>query len=394
MRLRPPGRDPYAAWLEREREPIAPESNSQELRLSLLLPVYRPQREWLEEAVASVRNQTYSNWELCICDDASPEDWLTKFFDSITASDPRVRVFRATTNLGISGALNQASTLATGHYLAGLDQDDRLSAEALAALAAAVQDSGADLVYSDEDRIDESGRRAEPIFKPDWSPDLLLSCMYMGHLMAFSRAAWDRAGGLRSEYDGAQDYDLALRLTDDPIKVRHVGRVLYHWRRHAGSTAADPQAKPYTHAAGKKALEDALRRRGALAKVEDGPRSNLYRVRWEPQGTPLASLIICSRSAQLLRQCLEAVAGRTSYSRLEVIVVQHIGHEDDGLQAVIQAFGARVVPYAGSFHFSRMNNLGARDAAGDVLVFLNDDIEPLDATWLERLIGQVEGRFR
>jgi GT2 family glycosyltransferase len=214
--------------------------------------------------------------------------------------------------------------------------------------------------------------------------------MYLGHLTAFSRAAWERSGGFRSEYDGAQDYDLVLRLTDGPVKVHHLPSVLYHWRRHAGSTAANPAAKPYTHAAGKKALEDAIRRRSAPAEVEDGPRPNLYRIRWKTLGTPLASLIICSRSAKLLRQCLEAIAGATGYSRREIIVVQHLGQEDDLLKTVIQAHGARAVPYRGAFHFSRMNNLGAGAAAGDILVSLNDDVEPLDATWLERLIGQVQ----
>lgn len=206
--------------------------------------------------------------------------------------------------------------------------------------------------------------------------------MYIGQVMAVSRDIWERAGRFQSELEGARDYDLALRITDQPATVRHVPRVLYHGRRNVTGT--------HTDTGGLRALEDALHRRGARAVIESGPQPGTYQVRWKPQGTPLVSLIVCSRSPRLLSKCLKAIAERTLYPNREVIVVQHLGNEDAALQAVIKRYAARCVPYSGPFHFSRMNNMAAHIATGEVFVFINDDIEPLESSWLERLLGQVE----
>lgn len=398
LKARPPGEDtPYALWVSQEvaSRPAAEcyRSRAKEFSsrpvFSVLLPVHAPPREWLEQAVQSVFNQTYPHWELCVCDDAS-EGWVREYFHEITKGEARVRFVHSAEHLGISGTLNRARSLATGDYYAFLDQDDILSPFALHYIAESLQEGPADLLYTDEDFIDEDQRRIHPLFKPAWSPDLLLSCMYLGHLLVVSRRSMEATGGLRTEFDGAQDYDLALRVTEGAAVVRYIPQVLYHWRRHAGSTSARVEAKPYTHAAGRRALEAAIQRRKWSATVEDGPGPNLYSLGWQLQGQPLVSLIICSRSPRLLKRCLSAIGRRTDYRQRQTVVVQHITGRDDVMEQVLSRSDAKRVRYEGPFHFSRMNNLGAEAAEGEILVFLNDDIEPLHPPWLYKLAAQAQ----
>ena len=367
----------YRQWVARERAP------SGELRrrptISIVMPVCDPRREWLEAAVGSVLAQSYEGWQLCVCNDASRESWVTAYFESL--GDPRIEFAGSPERLGISGATNRAGQLARGEYIGFLDQDDVLAPFALQAVAEALQEGDADLIYSDEDRLDESGARVEPIFKPGWSPDLSLGCNYITHFLVANRRALERAGWLRGEYDGSQDYDLVLRLTDGAAVVRHIPRVLYHWRKHAGSTAADTRAKPHTHAAGKRALQDAVRRRGWKASVEDGPLPNTYRVRWPVSGASKVSIVICTRSPRLAKRVVDAIGRITEHRPYEIVLVEH--EIETGLPAIR-------VPYAGPFHFASMNNLGAGRATGDILVFLNDDVEPLDRGWLTALVAQAE----
>jgi GT2 family glycosyltransferase len=258
-----------------------------------------------------------------------------------------------------------------------LEVGDRLAQDALHRLATA---HPADIIYADEDRVDDAGRPVEPLFKPDWSPDLLLSCMYLGRMMAISRRAWDQAGGLRSEFESVLDYDLALRVTDRETTVKHLPHLLYHGRRREEPPCATAR----------RAVEDTLLRRGAPAVVEDSPCTNGWHVRWKPRSQAKTSVIVCSRSPRLLERCLVSIRAHTSYSNREIVVVQHLGKEDTGLERTIERNGARRVVYSGEFHFSRMNNLGAEAATGDVLVFLNDDVASLEDSWLERLTGHTD----
>lgn len=353
----------YRVWIERHEAEQLPELKSQP-RFRILMPVSCPQLLDLQEAVDSVISQTYPSWELFICQETSPEPSVESWLNSRLASDARISV------VGEPAAANCPTD-----YLITLFPGDRLAPHALHWLAAA---GPADLIYSDEERLTPGGRASHPVFKPDWSPDLLLSSMYLGGVMAIAREAFDEAGGFHNGPDNAALYDLALRITDHSATVRHVARVLY--RRG--------QASP-VHKAGLSALASALRRRGDQAQVASGARSDFYDVRWAPPEGTLVSLIVCSRSRQLLSKCLDSLSRATAYPRREVIVVQHLGSENQALQAVIESHGAKRVPYSGPFHFSRMNNLGAQKAAGEVLVFLNDDVEPLELTWLDRLAGQV-----
>ncbi len=371
--------DRYQEWLLREDTTVPLVEGP---LISVVVPVHNQRHEWLEEAVESVAGQTYGNWQLCLCDDGSSDAWIAEYLTKRAAADARISFVRAPERGGIARAANQAAALARGEYLAFLDSDDVLAPHALAAMAGAIAGAGADLLYSDEDKLDGAGLRVEPYFRPAWSPDLLLSCMYMGHLLCLRRELFERVGRLRVECDGSQDFDLALRASEVATRVEHVPRVLYHWRRHGASTASGSAARPHTHAAGKRAVEAALGRRGEAGTVEDGPIANSYRVRRRVLGEPLVSIVICSRDEQLLSACLRAIQAQTAYSRREVIVVQH------GWAG--ESAGWRGVPWRGAFNFAAMNNAAARAAGGEVLVFLNDDAAPLDAGWLEALVAQAQ----
>ncbi len=315
----------------------------------------------LEAAAASVLAQSYPHWELCVAAAGAPLPALP--------SDPRIRIVPGGGS-GIAAALNRAAAAARGAYVALLDPNDTLAPHALAWMAAAIGDGAPDLLYTDETLTDSAGAPAAPVFKPDWSPDLLVSCSYPGSLLAVSRAAMEHAGWFREGYDGAHGYDLALRITDARTRVRHIPRVLYRRRRECPKREAE-----------RRALEDALRRRGERAAVEDGPVPGTWSVRRIPSGAALASIVICSRNPELLRACLDAIDARTSYANRETIVVQH-GFSGDA--------GDRRLAWDGPFDFAAMNNMAAREAKGDVLVFLNDDVAPIAPGWLEALVAQAE----
>lgn len=380
--------DRYRRWVESEPSP-AGKSRARQPLISVILPVYNPNREWLEAAVASMRGQTYGCWQLCVCDDASAQDWVAEYFTALMSAEPRIRFVSAGGHLGISATLNAAGALASGEYTGFLDQDDVLAAHALECVAQAVENSPADLLYSDEDYLNIQGRRVQPIFKPAFSPDLLRCGMYLGHMLVVRTAMLRELGWFRTAYDGSQDYDLALRLADRTAAIRHIPRVLYHWRQHPDSTALNTAAKPYTQAVGLKAVSEAVARRDPKALVTAGAFPNTYRVSWSIPAHLRASLIICSRNARLLKRCLERIAQQTTHAAREVRIVQHRAGNIDAMDRLLDTCACVRVPYTGPFNFAAMNNLGARHATGDVLVFMNDDVEPLASEWLTALLAHA-----
>jgi O-antigen biosynthesis protein len=386
-----PAGEIYRDWLAQEPvSAVRPLAHSP--LISVILPVHNPRRDWLEAAVESVTAQTYPHWQLCVCDDASQESWLAEYFTARAAADTRIRFVRAAANLGISGASNQAAALATGEYAAFLDQDDLLAPAALYAIAEAVENRPADLLYSDHDNLDAAGCRVQPVFKPAFSPDLLRGFMYMCHLLVVRTQAFRALGGFRSGYDGSQDYDLALRLTEHPAVVLHLPRILYHWRQHAESTALRAAAKPFTQAAGWKALSEVIARQDPQATVGAGPLPNTYRVHWPLPEDLKASIVICSRNAALLARALRAIGQHTAHANREIIVVEHRTGDSAAMDRLLRDRPCRRVPYTGPFNFAAMNNLGARHATGEVLVFLNDDVEPLGPEWLGELLAHARRR--
>ncbi len=386
---------PYARWAAQRQLNTPPASWFREQaakwlyrpRVSIVMAVHDPRPEWLAEAIDSVCAQTWTDWELCICDDNSREPWVAQSILDRAAAEPRIRFVRSGQPLGISGAQNKALELATGEYAGFLDHDDYLEPYALDCAVEALQTTRAALLYSDEDHVDEQGRPVRPLFKPDWSPTLLRTCMYFGHFLMVSASALGRTGWFRSEYDGSQDYDLALRVAELGEPVVHIPQVLYHWRESAGSTAKRAAAKPYAEDAGRRALESMIVRDHLNGSVAMGSLPNTYRVRLAGAG-PSASLIICTRSPKLIARCLAALARNTSYPEREIIVVHHETGEaaaDQAIESIARRFDCRRVSYGGPFNFAEMNNLGAQSATGDLLVFVNDDVRPLAPEWLERM---------
>lgn len=376
----------YAAWVEAEQRSIVPAAVlAYRPYFSVLMPVYRPRREWIEAAVASVQAQSYENWQLCICCDGPADPWLDDWLRRRVSEESRIRLAFAAERRGIASALNGAGTLAAGEYVTFLDQDDVLAPTALRFLGEALQEQMFDVLYSDEDWIDESGRRIRPNFKPDWSPELLAGCMYFGHLFAARRELIAEAGWFRSGFEGAQDYDLALRLVGNGASVKHVARVLYHWRMHAGSTAAMAGAKPHAHMSGKRALEEALLAGGTQASIANGPFPHTYVIGWKP-AKKAASVVICSRTADLLERCLEALRRTTTGIDLQIIVIEHQSVET---RQVAERFRCTVMPYSRLFNFADMNNVGAAEARHGTLLFLNDDVTAQRDGWLEPLLALV-----
>ncbi len=355
--------------------------------VSVVMSTFRPQRMWLERAIESVKAQSYEQWQLCICDDASGEPWIREYLESEAAANSRIRVSFRGVNGGISEGLNVAGQLATGEYAAFLDHDDELHPQALFHIVEACQD-GADVLYSDEDYLDPDGQRSGPTFKPDWSPELLDSCMYFGHLFVARRELIEQVGWFRKKCDGAQDYDLALRLVERAREVRHVRQVLYHWRQHAQSTSLNPAAKPYAHEAGRIALADAMARRQVAATIEDGPLLYTFYIQPSLRSKRPASLIVCTRNAKRLAAFLE---GRKKTARPhELVVVEHVVSGGEPLGAVLDSTDCVRVRYSGVFNFSKMCNLGAEGANGELLVFINDDVTPIRPEWLDVMADRLE----
>ena len=362
---------------------------------TVILPVYNPTAAWLERAIASVHAQTYPYWQLCIADDASPASAIRPLLERLAESDPRIKLVFREKNGHISAASNSAIHIATGKWLVLLDHDDELAPDALYWIAdAAERRPDCQLIYSDEDKIDEAGKRSDPYFKPDWNPDLFLSQNMFSHVGAYRADLVRAVGGFRVGYEGSQDYDLALRCIERirPDQIVHIPRVLYHWRIHAGSTAHAIEAKPYAMVAGERALNDHLRRTGVDATAEAVGYG--YRVRYVlPAVPPLVSLIIPTRNGlKLLRQCVESIFEKTDYPHYEIIVVDN-GSDDKAtlryLDALATRPNVRVMRDDRPFNYSALNNAAVAQARGEVVGLLNNDLEVIDAGWLTEMVSHA-----
>jgi GT2 family glycosyltransferase len=358
--------------------------------LSVLVPVYRPETWYLSACIESVRMQTYRNWELCVCDDASGDEGVTSVLARFASADDRIKVVVHDTNGGISRATNSALAIAKGEYAALLDHDDSLDPDALAEIAAALRARpDADVLYTDNDKMYGQDYRFEPHFKTDWAPDLLLSFPYLGHLLVVRRDLLESVGGFRPEFDGSQDYDVMLRVTEKARRVVHVPRVLYHWRSVAGSAAGDEAAKPWAHDASRRVLEDALRRRSIDATVEDGEFRGWYHVRRKIVGRPSVSVVIPFRDqASLTARCLASLETAPGYDVFEFVLVDNGSVEPEtlALRERIERLGIRVLEYPGSFNWSAINNYAASESHSDLILFMNNDIEASKEGWLHALV--------
>jgi GT2 family glycosyltransferase len=356
---------------------------------SLITPTYNTRPGWLAEAALSLLNQSFSNWEWCIVDDGSQDRQTKKFLEHLSHASPRVRVEFAV-KAGISAATNQALDLAQGDYVCFLDHDDLLHWSALESMAEELRD-GYDAVYSDEDKLDEeTGELVEPFFKPEWSPEYFRGVMYVGHLLGVRREI-ARQTRFDSAFDGVQDFEFMLRVSETGARIGHIPRVLYHWRKTAGSIAAATDAKPHIGALQQSAVNAHLSRANlpALAQQTDFP----HRLKILPvprTGLPTVSIIIPTKNApEMLGRCLKSVSEKTSYPDFEVILMDNETTDERSLQ-LMEQYPIRRISFPDPFNFSRANNQGAIAATGDFLVFLNNDTEIIAGDWLQHLIYYAE----
>ncbi|MBZ0092100.1 MAG: glycosyltransferase [Sulfuricellaceae bacterium] len=377
------GRAQIQAAIERlERKP----------RFSILMPTYNSKPEWLEDAIESVQRQLYPNWELCIADDASTAPGIRPILERYAHEDSRIKVVFRESNGHISAATNSAFALATGEYVALLDHDDILAEHALFWVAEAINGRPeAGLIYSDEDKLDEDGRRYDPYFKCDWNYDLFLSHNLITHLGVYRADLVRGVGGCREGYEGAQDYDLALRVVERLRReqIVHIPRVLYHWRAHAASTSKQGAAKPYAWLAGERALNSHLARMGTKARAELLPEGH-YRVHYDlPSSVPHVTLIIPTRNGlALIRQCVDSILEKTSYPNYDILIVDN-GSDDPAVLAYFEALKGdkriRILRDERPFNFSALNNLAVTQAKGELIGLINNDIEVITPDWLTEM---------
>jgi glycosyltransferase involved in cell wall biosynthesis len=393
----------YSDWV-REFEP-APDSFEAiyrshsawplEPRISVLMPVYNTAPSLLREAIDSVIDQLYPNWELCLADDASTAPHIARQLNAYAQADSRIKVvFRDATG-GIAAATNSALALATGQYIALLDHDDKLHPLALHYVSEAIaRNPDAGLLYTDEDKLDAQGHRYDPYFKCAFNYELLLAQNMISHLGVYRRDLVSDLGGLRSDFDGSQDYDLALRACEklNPSQIIHIPRVLYHWRAASGSTALSPDCKPYAIAAARAAVSAHLNRIGKAATVTAAPEVlTMNRVRFSlPDPNPPVSIIIPTRDGgDHLKACLDSIQQKTTYPHFDIIVVDNGSREAATVRFLqgITSAQVRVIRDDSPFNFSVLNNRAVASASGDFVCLMNDDIEVITPDWIEEMLS-------
>lgn len=365
---------------------------------SVIMPVYDTPEKYLREAIESVVSQIYPDWELCIADDASPDPRVREVLEEYAEREPRIKLAFRPVNGHIVESSNSALDLATGEFVALLDHDDVLALEALFEAALVVnRRPDVDVIYSDEDKIDESGARSLPYFKPDWAPDSLLARNYVSHLGIYRRELVERVGRFRPGFEGSQDYDLLLRITELTERVEHIPRVLYHWRVHQGSTAATRDQKTYALDAGRIALQEAVDRRGEPGTVvHDAERAGLYSVRYAITRPGKVSIIVPTRDhGEDVDLCFTSIFARSTYSDFEIVLLDNGSTDRESLALFERWTGreperVRVVRHDVPFNFSAINNHAARHADGEYLLFLNNDTEVVTPDWLEAMIEQAQ----
>ncbi|MFO0572483.1 MAG: glycosyltransferase [Polyangia bacterium] len=351
------------------------------------MPVYNTPKALLSSCIESVRSQIYPHWELCLADDGSRSEETRSCLAHYARLDARIKLVSCAQNRGISHASNLALEQATGEYVALLDHDDELTPDALYWVAETIgRRPDADLLYSDEDKLDASGRPCQPFRKPDWSPELLWNCMYTGHLSVYRTALVRALGGFRSEYDFSQDYDLALRVTETTDQIEHIPRILYHWRQAEGSAAAG--GKDFARKSNLAALQAALDRRDLDGRVEALPTAN--RVRLHRRRLVRVSLIIPTDSEKNLGDSLASIFAKTRYPDLEIVVVTNSALADTMRRRHPARHDIVFCKFDKPFNFSLKCNEGVAAASGEIVVFFNDDVRPLDELWVDELIEYLE----
>jgi glycosyltransferase involved in cell wall biosynthesis len=404
-KLRPPvrargrsvARSEYQQWFERhcattsDLERMRSESRAFASKplVSVITPVFDTPVQRLEEAIESVLAQAYENWELLLIDDGSSDADLLRALPRLAARDRRIILKSLGRHEGISAASNQGLALAHGEWVTFVDHDDVMEPDAIFQIVKLLQTRpDADLIYSDEDKLGEDGFES-PLFKPDWSPDLFLSYNYVGHLTAVRRDIVEKAGGFRSQFDSAQDYDLFFRVIEQTKRIHHIPRILYHWRRSESSSAISVRQKPQQLEASRLAIEDYLKRRGESAHVAVDWRTHAFWVRRGVLEPKKISIVISTRHGlEPLERCIESLTSRTNYPNYELVIV----HKDTlrGVSAVPLHFPHRAVRFPGEANDSAVRNFAVKQINDPWILFLDESIEPIDPDWLTIMAEHVQ----
>ena len=359
---------------------ITRKAKSKKILFSIITPLYKTLAWQLAELITSVRQQWYENWELVLIDDGGLDPETIELIKS-HGRDKRIKfVTSKSKGTGISEATNRGIAASTGSHIAFLDHDDTITEDALYRLCESILNNRPDVIYSDEDKIDRDGRYTEPHYKPAWSPDTMMSLMYTCHLACYSRKLLDQLGGLRKEFDGCQDWDLMLRASEITNKIRHIPKVLYHWRITQGSVSEDLNAKPYVIELSKEVRSSALKRRGisgSFTPMHKCPEQ--FNIDYElPSGNAVSIVIPTNNNSKVLEACIESILRYADVDNYEIIIVDNGSSREHAVsnEALASKVAAHTYIYLDiEFNFSTLCNTGAAKANGDILVFLNDDTE-------------------
>jgi glycosyltransferase involved in cell wall biosynthesis len=358
--------------------------------ISIIMPVYNVDPKWLDLAIKSIENQWYESWELCIADDKSTNKKTIDYLKSI--NNPKIKVKILEKNLNISGASNAALELTSGEFIALMDNDDEITPDALYEVVKAINETNAEFIYSDEDKLEMNGDFSDPHFKPNFAPDLFLSQNYISHLGVVKKSLIEKVRGWEIGLEGAQDYDLYLKIFEHTNKIYHIPKVLYHWRKIPGSTASEFSDKSYAQEAGRKSIENTIKRRNLKAKVLNGKYPGTYKVDYIIEGKPLVSIVIPFKDKpELLKMCIDSISEKSTYTNFEIIGISNNSQEKEvfDLMKYYETKDKRIkfYEYNVPFNYSQINNFAVNNYVnGKHIILLNNDIEIITSNWIEEML--------
>lgn len=393
----------YGKWFENHRasedelEKQKKKHFDKEPVISILVPVYNTPREFLIQLIQSVGAQTYGKWELCIANASVENKDVREVLNHYREKTKRLKVIEVPENEGISQNTNKALSIATGDYVALLDHDDLLEPDALYEFVKMINEhEDADVLYTDEDKVTADLKEYfQPHLKPDFNEDLLRANNYICHFFAARRELVEKVGGFHKEFNGAQDYDLIFRCVENAKGVYHIPKILYHWRTHKASTADNPASKMYAFEAGKRAIEEHLKRVGEKGEVSHTKDLGFYRVKYPVIGNPKVSILIPNKDeVESLDKCLKSIKEKTSYGNYEIVIIENNSEKQETFEYYkkIENERIKVIYWEHEFNYSAINNFGVRHATGDYLLFLNNDVEVISQDWMTELLSHCQRR--
>ena len=381
----------YNKWFDNQKKITNYKKFKYNPKISVIIPTYNVSKELLKECIDSVLNQSYTNFEICIADDNSSLEETINTLKEYEKND-KIKITYRKVNGMISKCSNSALELATGEFIVLLDNDDLIEPDVFYYIVEALnKDKTIDMIYTDEDKLDFKGRKMEPHFKPDYSPDTLMSVNYICHLCCMRKSIVDELGGFNSEFDGSQDYDLFLRFTEKTNNIYHIRKVLYHWRQTKTSTAGYMGNKSYAYIAGKKALEASLIRRNIKGEVLENPHVSTYLVKYGNNNPKISIIIPIKDKAKMTKRCIDSIYNKSTYKNFEIILVDNNSCEEETFK-MIEEYKHKYDNFKSirlecEFNYSYINNEASKVCNGDYLLFLNNDTELIDNDILEWMVG-------